>query len=910
MRLASALKRTGGTISALLIAGLFLAALPHPAHAATSLQRGFDDMPAQDIVFDNLDISKAAFTSSTQAISMKTTKSYNGRKAVVWNVTATGPKSLANPFEIKFANAGFDSSGDRVDLILSCVSCKAQVHAGANPAAREQVLMINELPANDSRWNEYVLLTSLPDGGASALYGIQLTFDVRVCKTGTTQTCDPPLLMVVKDLDWYDETISSKSWSGTYAESITLNSGYGASSHIAGNSILGHNSANTRFYGSAVDESTEKSTVAFTLEGAGGRITWAGSDCSTRLFEAKTFTINASAGPGGSISPQGDATVGWRTDRVYSIEASPGFKIDRVLIDGKKTGQSEGKRFEYAFEDVRDNHSIRVEFAPIEYSVVFDGNGATSGSTDPLESCRFNQAITLPESGFDRTMHRFVCWNTQPDGSGDSFLPGDSIEGLACEDGGVVTLYAQWEDLSCVYTISVLIPKDDYARAVALGEGPLRVAVSLADEGQGLDWSYVIDLSNPETSHEYAATTVSVPASENARCSLLDSSLFTLVRQMDHTRFTAFVLDLPDYIPQGSSDCIVNHFPAGDEAGSDKANASPTNADGSRKEVEHADGGAADKEEGKDEENAEAKGAESDDTARESATDDGATIQQQENNPDAEAKSPGEQNASKPLMACGPEINRIIPAEAKHVSFGRPQSGIDSADDLSADGDERVLGVFDEEALSYSIFSADGSPVVASEDCSKMFEGRSALVSVDAQGLDVSRTKDFSRMFEGCGSLESVDLSTWDTSSAESMEDMFSDCPALLSLTLGESWTQPEEARLQSRFPVMMASDHEAYASGSTIPCRQGAYSAIREQETLEACGEDEPLGPNAIPSERMHPFTLAGNDAPPGSPNPEASPNSSTSPGSGWDPNVSLESGAALESSPNQGLASGKDAS
>ena len=325
--------------TALLAAGLFLFLGAKPAHAATTLNKGFSDMPAQYIVFDKLDVSKATLSSANSAISMKTTSSYNGRKAVVWSVTASGEKSLSNPFKITFPNAGFDCDGNRVDLVLACTSCKAQLYSGQTAAARDQVLLISELSANDPDWNSYIQFTSLPDKGASAIYGIQMTFDVRVYKTGTTTSCSYPLLMNVADLDWYDETTSSSSWSGTFAESITLNSGCGSNVYIAKDSLLGHNSANTRFYGSAVDDSTERSTVAFALNAGGGKITWAGSNCATKLFSSKTFEITSSAGTGGSISPKGQNTVGWRTSKSYTATASTGYKVYRVTASAEREGR-------------------------------------------------------------------------------------------------------------------------------------------------------------------------------------------------------------------------------------------------------------------------------------------------------------------------------------------------------------------------------------------------------------------------------------------------------------------------------------------------------------------------------------------------------------------------------------------
>ena len=401
--------------TALLAAGLFLFLGAKPAHAATTLNKGFSDMPAQYIVFDKLDVSKATLSSANSAISMKTTSSYNGRKAVVWSVTASGEKSLSNPFKITFPNAGFDCDGNRVDLVLACTSCKAQLYSGQTAAARDQVLLISELSANDPDWNSYIQFTSLPDKGASAIYGC------------------------------------------------------GSNVYIAKDSLLGHNSANTRFYGSAVDDSTERSTVAFALNAGGGKITWAGSNCATKLFSSKTFEITSSAGTGGSISPKGQNTVGWRTSKSYTATASTGYKVYRVTVDGARISGTGGKTLKYDFEDIRQDHTISASFTPISYEVAFDGNGASAGSTSPLKGCKYNTSYTIPECGFTRSTHSFIAWNTKADGSGKSYLPGSAFKNLTSVDGGKVVLYAQWADLAVERTIREMLGEQRPDDAV-LGE--------------------------------------------------------------------------------------------------------------------------------------------------------------------------------------------------------------------------------------------------------------------------------------------------------------------------------------------------------------------------------------------------------------------------------------------------------
>lgn len=51
----------------------------------------------------------------------------------------------------------------------------------------------------------------------------------------------------------------------------------------------------------------------------------------------------------------------------------------------------------------------------------------------------------LNKNAYVRKNYEFVGWNTRPDGSGIGYADGSEILNLTSEDGGTVTLYAQWE---------------------------------------------------------------------------------------------------------------------------------------------------------------------------------------------------------------------------------------------------------------------------------------------------------------------------------------------------------------------------------------------------------------------------------------------------------------------------------
>ena len=77
-----------------------------------------------------------------------------------------------------------------------------------------------------------------------------------------------------------------------------------------------------------------------------------------------------------------------------------------------------------------------------QFAVVYDGNQHTSGSlTDPSSPYLVGASVTvLGKSTIARTNFKFLGWNTESDGSGTDYNPGDSIT-MAAEQ---ITLYAKW----------------------------------------------------------------------------------------------------------------------------------------------------------------------------------------------------------------------------------------------------------------------------------------------------------------------------------------------------------------------------------------------------------------------------------------------------------------------------------
>ena len=70
------------------------------------------------------------------------------------------------------------------------------------------------------------------------------------------------------------------------------------------------------------------------------------------------YTIKATAGAGGSISPSGSVSVREGRDQTFTITPDKGYAVANVKIDGKSIGAVKS----YTFENVRRTHTIEVIF--------------------------------------------------------------------------------------------------------------------------------------------------------------------------------------------------------------------------------------------------------------------------------------------------------------------------------------------------------------------------------------------------------------------------------------------------------------------------------------------------------------------------------------------------------------------
>ena len=83
-------------------------------------------------------------------------------------------------------------------------------------------------------------------------------------------------------------------------------------------------------------------------------------------FAANTYVIVASADAYSSISPSGNVTVTNSSPVSFTFSASPGYSINRVLVDGLQVSTTSP----YTFSNVQGNHTIAVSSSINTYQII------------------------------------------------------------------------------------------------------------------------------------------------------------------------------------------------------------------------------------------------------------------------------------------------------------------------------------------------------------------------------------------------------------------------------------------------------------------------------------------------------------------------------------------------------------
>lgn len=249
-------------------------------------------------------------------------------------------------------------------------------------------------------------------------------YTVTLNGNGATQGGTASIYVSYGDAFYKDSTYMQKMSASTNGITVPSRTGYffggfysGDTQMITADGFLTANASATA-YTSNVTWTAKWIPITYTVNYNGNGATSGGTEASTHTYGTpKALTANGFIRPGFTFT-------GWSYAAGGSVDFADGASVTNLsAIDG----------------------TVIELFAVWEinkYTIAYDGNGATSGSTAPTV-CTYNIAAKLAENGFERTGYTFAGWSTSKDGKVE-YRAGDTVKNLTEENGKTITLYAVW----------------------------------------------------------------------------------------------------------------------------------------------------------------------------------------------------------------------------------------------------------------------------------------------------------------------------------------------------------------------------------------------------------------------------------------------------------------------------------
>ena len=164
------------------------------------------------------------------------------------------------------------------------------------------------------------------------------------------------------------------------------------------------------------------------------------------IFVPIIYSIEASAGAGGAISPSGDVQVACGNDQSFTITPDGCHVIRDVLVDGLSVGAVGS----YTFYELDDNHTIAAEFDPITYTIGASAGpgGVISPSGEGEFPCGSDQTFTITADAAYRILDVFVDGVSQITGLEDLL---DLLDLFFCE--AIPNIIVQAVVISALYCL-------------------------------------------------------------------------------------------------------------------------------------------------------------------------------------------------------------------------------------------------------------------------------------------------------------------------------------------------------------------------------------------------------------------------------------------------------------------------
>ncbi len=340
-----------------------------------------------------------------------TSSSRSGILTIGGKILTVNQAGVACTYSLSPSSQSFTPAGGTGTLTVSASS-------GCSWSASSQASWITIQSGSSGTMNGAKIYTVASNSGNSS-------------RTGTLTVAGTPLTVTQQGISQYNLSINK---SGTGSGSVSTIPASTVFNQGTGVTLTATPDNNSSFAGWSGGCTGISPTCALTMNA---------NVSVTAAFNVKTFTIAASAGANGSMSPQGTLSVNNGASQSFTITPAAGYGVSDVKVDGTSIGAATT----YLFGKVNAGHTISASFAALPSPALadfvlavnagggeyIDGSGARyladqyfsggtknlavanaviQGTTDPFlylteRSGKFSYALPVPNGSYDVTL-RFV----------------------------------------------------------------------------------------------------------------------------------------------------------------------------------------------------------------------------------------------------------------------------------------------------------------------------------------------------------------------------------------------------------------------------------------------------------------------------------------------------------------------
>ncbi len=205
--------------------------------------------------------------------------------------------------------------------------------------------------------------------------------------------------------------------------------------------------AQTVPFGAGASVPADPKRTGYTFEGWQGSFDEVYSDLTVEAaWSANRYTV-AFDGNGGEGSMEDMAMVYDEPENLAPNGfARTGYTFVGWNAESDGSGKAYSDKQEVSNLTAADGATVvlHAQWRPNEYAVVFDANDGDAVGEMGNQGFKYDAAAALNACGYELEGHTFAGWGTSPEGGRVDYADRQVVKNLTSEDGGKVTLYAQW----------------------------------------------------------------------------------------------------------------------------------------------------------------------------------------------------------------------------------------------------------------------------------------------------------------------------------------------------------------------------------------------------------------------------------------------------------------------------------